>query len=45
VTPDVAETITSERAVEVLEALESHLYGGSYFPTAGRSKGKVRVDN
>jgi len=44
VTSDVAQRITPERAVEVLEALDSHLHGGSYFPSAGRSRGKVLVD-
>jgi hypothetical protein len=44
VTPQVAETVTPEHAVEVLEALDFHLYGGSYFRGAGRSKGSVRVD-
>jgi hypothetical protein len=44
VTSDVAQTVTPERAVEVLEALDFNLYGGSYFGSAGRSKGHVRVD-
>lgn len=38
ITPQAAETITAETAVEYLESLDWHLYGGSYFDgKAGRS--------
>lgn len=37
ITPEAAETITAETAVEYLDRLDWHLYGGSFFGRAGRS--------
>ncbi|WP_292009702.1 hypothetical protein [Chryseobacterium sp.] len=37
--------ITPENAVEFLESLEWHVYGGSYFETTGEfGQGKISVD-
>jgi hypothetical protein len=46
ITPEVAETITPETAVEYLESLDWHLYGGSYFfNRTGKSTSKgIYVD-
>lgn len=35
--PEVANSLTPDRALEYLESLEWHLFGGSYFGGKGRS--------
>ncbi len=45
VTPETAETLSPDRAVEYLNSLDWHLYGGSYFfGRKGRASGQVYVD-
>lgn len=45
IAPYVAETLRPEAAVPYLNALDWHLYGGSYFGRqAGRASDQVRVD-
>lgn len=40
-----AASITPDRAVAVLESLEWHVYGGSWFDSTGsRGKGRIAVD-
>lgn len=44
IAPERADTITAESAVEYLNQLEWHLYGGSYFlGQKGRHTGRVNV--
>ena len=45
ITPETAETLTPETAVDYLENLDWYLYGGSYFGRMGRSTGqRIHVD-
>lgn len=45
ITPETAETITPETAVDYLGNLDWHLYGGSFFGGAGKSTSKgIYVD-
>lgn len=45
ISPEVAETISAESAVEYLNELEWHLYAGSFFSgKKGRRTGQVQVD-
>jgi hypothetical protein len=45
VSEEVARAVSPETAVEILESLPWHLYGGSYFDTTGRrGTGAVHVD-
>ncbi|MCP4368796.1 MAG: hypothetical protein GY797_11890 [Deltaproteobacteria bacterium] len=45
ITLEVAKSITPETAVDYLESLEWHLYGGGYFDGTGKSKSKyIPVD-
>ena len=40
-----AKMVTPENAVEILEGLEWHIFGGSYFETTGqKGKGRIWVD-
>jgi len=45
IAPEIAETLTPDRAVKYLNSLDWHLYGGSYFlGRKGRVSGQVNVD-
>jgi len=45
ISPDLAATLTPERAVPILESLPWHFYGGSYFRSTGkRGTGPIFVD-
>lgn len=45
VTPETAERLSPDRAVEYLNSLDWHLYGGSYFfGKTGKATGLVCVD-
>jgi len=44
ITEEVADTISPEKAVEYLNKLDWHLYGGSYFGGKGKSKNNVQAD-
>ena len=45
IAPETASTLSPDAAVDYLNRLEWHLYGGSYFGGAkGRSTGRVSVD-
>ena len=44
ITQEVANSLPANKAIEYLENLEWHLYGGSYFGRKGKSKFKVYVD-
>jgi hypothetical protein len=41
ITPEAAKGLTPEMAIDYLDALDWHLYGGSYFRSKGRATGKV----
>lgn len=46
ITEEQAEAVTPENAVEILQSLEGHLYGGPYFRHAGmRTTGSIFVDH
>ena len=44
ITLEVADTLSSDKAVEYLNTLDWHLYGGSYFGKKGKSINKVNAD-
>jgi hypothetical protein len=45
VTPEMVESLTPERAPELLASLPRHFYGGSFFGTRGREgTGPVGID-
>ena len=45
ITPELAETLSPDAAVDYLNKLEWHFYGGSYFDgKKGKSKGQVHAD-
>jgi hypothetical protein len=45
ITPEIAETLSPASAIEYLDKLDWHLYGGSYFDgRKGKSQGKVNAD-
>ena len=44
ITPEIADGLAPEQAVEYLNQLEWHLYGGSYFGSKGKSSGTVNPD-
>ena len=45
ITPEIADALSPNTAVEYLEKLDWHLYGGSYFSgKKGKSAGKVCAD-
>jgi hypothetical protein len=45
VSDETAGAVTPETAVPILEGLEWHFYGGSYFGTAGQEgRGPILVD-
>jgi len=45
ISPEVAETVTAENAVSILDGLDWHFAGGSYFDSTGRKgTGPVHVD-
>ncbi len=44
-TPEMQQLLTPENAVQLLESLPAHFYGGSFFMTAGaESSGSISVD-
>jgi hypothetical protein len=45
ISPEVAQTVTAENAVSILDGLDWHFAGGSYFDSRGmRATGPVHVD-
>lgn len=44
ITQEVANALAPDKAIEYLDQLEWHLYGGSYFGRKGKSTGKVNAD-
>ncbi len=44
ITQKIADTLSPNTAVEYLNKLDWHLYGGSYFGRKGRSVNEVNVD-
>ena len=43
ITPEAASMLRADEAIEYLDNLEWHLYGGSYFGRKGKSRSKVDV--
>jgi hypothetical protein len=44
IAPERAQAICPEEAVEYLNSLDWHFYGGSYFGGTGKSSGRVQAD-
>ncbi len=44
ITQEIADSLSPRAAIEYLNRLDWHLYGGSYFGKKGRSVGKVHAD-
>jgi len=45
ISEELAKSVTAELAVEILELLDWHIYGGAYFETSGKiGKGFINVD-
>jgi len=44
ITQKIADTLSPNTAIEYLNELDWHLYGGSYFGRKGRSANKVNAD-
>jgi hypothetical protein len=44
ITPQIADSLAPNDAIDYLDGLEWHLYGGSYFGSKGRSSARVSAD-
>jgi hypothetical protein len=44
ITPEIAELLSPDQAVDFLSSLDWHLYGGSFFGRKGKSTGPINAD-